>query len=64
MEEVKGLFLKYFVLNPNKKDWHGKASRVAIKAYADTMRQDNPVFAHDLDEWVKRIETEMIKEIV
>ena len=64
MDEVKGLIMKYFVLNPTKKDWHGKASRLAIKTYAEEIRHKNPVFAHDLDEWIKQIEGDMLKEII
>jgi len=62
MEEVKGLKLKYFVLNPNKRNCHGKASRLAIKIYAKEIRPENPVFAHDLDEWISGIEKDIIKK--
>jgi hypothetical protein len=60
---MEGLKMKYFVLNPNKRDWHGKASRLAIKIYADEIRHENSVFAHDLDEWIKSIEDRMLKEL-
>ena len=39
----------YFVLKPNSKDLaHARASRRALKAYADFMASSNPVLGNDL----------------
>jgi len=58
MEEVMaqtGLTMKYFVLNPNKNDRYGLASREAILAYARSIQVGNPILAYDLREWVKEV---------
>ncbi len=54
--QVSGLEMKYFVLNPNKMDVYGKASREAIRAYADCLEGTNQEFAEDLIAWVRAIE--------
>ena len=51
-----GLEMKYFVLSPNKSDAYGRASRMAMKAYAKSIRRSNPVLATDLETWVKNYE--------
>ncbi len=56
MPELK---MKYFVLNPNKKDWHGTSSRKAIMAYAGSIRYTEPDFATELEMWVRNIEREL-----
>ena len=61
---MEGLKMKYFVLNPNKKGWYGKASRMAIKTYAEEIRPENYILAHDLEEWIKQIEDKLIKETI
>ena len=58
----KGLLFKYFVLNPNKKNQYGEASRMAIKKYADVIRSDDPELASDLEAWVSFIIADGINE--
>ena len=53
-----GLYLKYFVLNPTKADAYGVASRAAIRAYAESISQENAVLCFELNNWVKKIEAE------
>lgn len=53
---MEGLLLKYFVLNPNKKDEYGKASRFAIIIYARSIQYENPELANDLEKWIEDIE--------
>jgi len=50
-----GLMMKYFVLNPNKHDEYGEASRKAIVAYADSIKTTNSLLAHDLQQWIGQI---------
>lgn len=50
-----GLFLKYFVLNPNKDNRHGKASRKAILEYARIIKSENSKLADDLEKWIVNI---------
>jgi hypothetical protein len=52
----EGLFMKYFVLSPTKKSPYGTASRVALLAYASTIRSTNPILAQHLTLWIDRIE--------
>ena len=49
---------KYFVLRPGKDDWHGRASRLAMKVYADFLRTEYGMMrmADDIDNWVKEEE--------
>lgn len=50
-----GLTMKYFVLNPNKKDPYGKASKKAILKYAEEIKEVNPELAEDLVYWVTKL---------
>ena len=50
-----GLRMKYFVLNPTKRDTYGKASRNALFAYADTVQDENTQLADDIRLWVGRL---------
>lgn len=50
-----GLLMKYFVLNPNKQDAYGKASRDAMRAYALSISSENEELALDLIKWVGNI---------
>jgi len=52
---MKGLQLKYFVLNPTKDDEYGEASRLAILAYANHIKTTNPDLARDLFIWVNKL---------
>lgn len=51
----QGLTMKYFVLTPTKKDAYGKASRLALMAYADSIEKTNPLLRQDLHDWLVRI---------
>lgn len=53
---MNGLLMKYFVLNPSKKDEYGRASRNAMLMYALTIKDTNKELATDLRQWVKSIE--------
>ena len=53
---MEGLKMKYFVLNPHGDSVYAKASRKAMLAYADCIKELNPTFADDLNEWVKKEE--------
>ncbi len=50
----EGLKMKYFVLNPTKKDAYGTASCEALLAYANSIEPTNYDLASDLREWVRR----------
>ena len=60
---MNGLQMKYFVLNPNKKDVYGEASRCAMLAYADAIEEENHDLWLDLVEWIARIERKMQADI-
>ena len=47
--------MKYFVLNPHKKDIYGEASRDALLAYAKKIETDDPAFAKEIRRWRSRI---------
>ena len=51
-EKTDGLFLKYFVLNPNKASAYGHASRMAMLTYAAVIDETNKQLAQDLRRWV------------
>lgn len=59
MSGRRGLFLKYFVLNPTKDGPYGQASRKALLAYAEAIDQENPVLAHELVSWARQTEAEI-----
>lgn len=48
---IKGLTLKYFVLDPTKRHEYGEASRKAILAYARSIETTNTQLAFDLKRW-------------
>lgn len=48
---MNGLQMKYFVLNPTKRDTYGKASRHAMMRYAEVIERENPQLAADLRAW-------------
>lgn len=48
---MTGLIMKYFVLKPAGDDVYAKASRVAMRKYADMIANDNPDMAHDIRNW-------------
>jgi len=53
------LQLKYFVLNPNKDNPYGEASRKALDQYARAINHHDPELAQDIEEWVRRIRREL-----
>ena len=56
------LYMKYFVLKPSGKDWHGKASRAALEAYEKIARESGETqFAEDLRLWRARCEAGLNK---
>ena len=46
-----GLDMKYFVLKPRGTDAYARASRTAMRGYADAIEGQNPVLAKDLRFW-------------
>lgn len=55
--------VQYFVLAPEGSGQRATASRVALRAYADVIREKDAQLAEDITEWVDDIESEMrIKE--
>ena len=46
--------MKYFVLRPSSKDAHGKASIIAMQAYADDIECVDPERAQAIREWALR----------
>jgi hypothetical protein len=61
---MNGLQMKYFVLNPHKKDAYGKASRLAIQSYALSISATNPRLSDDLQIWVQKIESTLTVKCV
>jgi len=57
--EMAGLEMKYFVLNPNKNDRYGRASRNAIRTYAIDIETEDPQLANDLVNWLALIEEKL-----
>jgi len=49
------LYNKYFVVNPNKDDLKGHASRLAVLAYADAVEKEDSDLAFELRVWVTDI---------
>lgn len=48
---MSGLEMKYFVLKPKGDNPYAKASRAALKAYADSIQEENAQLCHDLHLW-------------
>lgn len=48
----QGLVIKYFVLNPTKKNRYGLASRMAIREYAKVINPINGKLARELNAWM------------
>jgi hypothetical protein len=51
---MSGLQMKYFVLKPHGHDEYAKASRAAMRAYANHIRDENPELCVELREWADR----------
>ena len=56
---MQGLRMKYFVLKPEGDDDYAKASREALAAYSNAIRDTNPVLASDLVLWIEHIENSL-----
>jgi hypothetical protein len=52
-EMSAGLELRYFVLKPKGRDEYARASRTAMRAYADSIESVNEQLAQDLREWAR-----------
>lgn len=48
---MAGLMMKYFVLKPHGDDAYAKASRAAMRSYANSIREENPELCKELREW-------------
>lgn len=48
---MAGLVMKYFVLKPTGDDVYAKASRIAMRKYADAVKDENPELAQQLYDW-------------
>lgn len=48
---MNGLQMKYFVLKPHGDDAYAKASRAAMRAYANHIAEENKLLCDDLREW-------------
>ena len=54
---MAGLLMKYFCLKPAAKGWQGKASRAALEAYEQVLRENGEYdFAEDLRMWRAKCE--------
>jgi hypothetical protein len=49
---MPGLVMKYFVLKPAGDDVYAKASRMAMRKYAEAVAQANPELTHQIRDWV------------
>lgn len=59
---MKGLEMKYFVLNPNKNNAYGKASRRAIEAYSLEISEVNLKLSRDLNDWMCKINHKIMED--
>jgi hypothetical protein len=51
---MSGLQMKYFVLKPHGDDAYAKASRVAMRAYANQIREENKELCDELRAWADK----------
>ena len=61
---MTGLEMKYFVLKPKGNSPYAKASRIALKAYADAINDENPKLTHDLHMWAIEEQAAVNREII
>jgi hypothetical protein len=59
---MTGLIMKYFVLKPAGDDAYAKASRAAMRRYADLIKEENSELCSELREWADREQIATIKE--
>jgi len=57
-----GLEMKYFVLNPNKRNAYGAASRMALRTYAEEIDSTNTKLSQDIETWVFGISEDIAGE--
>ena len=55
--------MKYFVLKPSGSDAYAKASRAAMRAYANHIASENEELCDELREWADRETLNMIEEV-
>ena len=60
---MTGLEMKYFILKPRGGSNYAKASRLAMRKYANVIEEENPDLAKELREWADR-ETFALDEAV
>lgn len=48
---MDGLLMKYFVLKPSGSDMYARASRRAMRSYAQFIRAENPQLSDELRAW-------------
>jgi hypothetical protein len=51
---MSGLEMRYFVLKPRGHGPYARASRAAMRRYADLITGENPELAADLRKWADR----------
>lgn len=56
------LEIRYFVLNPKGTDSYANASREALVAYAESIKNHDPALAKDIWEWVDDALTKSLEE--
>ena len=61
---MSGLIMKYFVLKPKGNDEYARASRVAMRAYADWIKKTNPDLAEQLMDWANKEAAEFGESLV
>jgi hypothetical protein len=57
---MSGLIMKYFVLKPKGNHQYANASRVAMKAYANEIANENPTLANELKAWADAEESAVV----
>jgi len=60
--ESTGLLMKYFVLKPGGNDAYAKASRAAMRKYADFIEGENPELAHQIRDWADTEAAKVLSE--
>lgn len=55
---MDGLLMRYFVLKPSGQSPYARASRMAMRKYADAIKGENPDLARELGEWADRTHAE------
>ena len=60
MSDTRGLQMKYFVLNPLKRNAYGRASLAALEAYENSIRSTNMPLAEDLRLWRAEIKAGLL----